>query len=136
MLVRSFDIDDTISAYPEYFSRLSKDTYAQGGKVVIITSRLDIDNVRIDTEKELADYGIKYDELYMFQSFDDMPPCPYKELDWYSQYLWQKVVFAKAAQVDEHYDDDDKVIALFSEYEISISIIDVKKFTNGIERIC
>lgn len=126
MFTRSFDIDDTITAYPEYFSNLSKETYAQGGRVVIITSRLDIDDVRADTEIELSEGGIRYDELYMFQDFDDMPACPHAELDWQYQYLWQKVSYAKLASVNVHYDDDDRVLDLFRKYAMKIEIVDAK----------
>ena len=123
MFTRSFDIDDTITAAPEHFANLSKETYAQGGRVVIITSRLDEPAIRASTVDELAGYGIRYDELYMFRTFDDMPACPHGELDWYSQYLWQKVAYAKQARVIEHYDDDIKVIELFTKHT-KIKVID------------
>jgi hypothetical protein len=45
------------------------------------------------------------------------PACPYEDLDWQDQYLWQKVAYAKAAGVaTEHHDDDDKVIAVFKRF--------------------
>jgi len=126
MFTRSFDIDDTITAAPEHFAKLSKETYAQGGRVVIITSRLDEPDIRASTVDELAGYGIRYDELYMFKSFDEMPACPHVELDWQLQYLWQKVVYAREASVSEHYDDDDRVLKLLRRHALNIEVVDAK----------
>lgn len=126
MCLISLDIDDTITAYPEYFSKLSHQAYAQGGTVVIISSRMDTLEIRVETELDLAGYGIRYDALYLFKSMDDMPECPLDELDWQDQYLWQKVAYAEATGVAVHYDDDDKVLALFRKYAPEVEVVDVK----------
>lgn len=123
----SLDIDDTITAYPEYFSNLSRDIYGQGGKVVIISSRLDTPEIRQATELELANYGIQYAAMYLFKSMDDMPECPYQDLDWQDQYLWQKVQYAVAAGVTRHYDDDERVLNLFKKYGAGVEIVDAKR---------
>ena len=47
------DIDGTISRNPEFFAELTRCTYAEGGAVVVITSRLDTGYTRIITEDEL-----------------------------------------------------------------------------------
>ena len=122
----SLDIDDTITAYPEQFSELSHQTFAQGGKVVIISSRMDTSEIRSETEIELASYGIQYDALYLFKSLDEMPDCPHGDLDWQDQYLWQKVAYANAAGVSVHYDDDDRVLALFRTHAPAIEVVDAK----------
>lgn len=126
MQIISLDIDGTITAYPEYFSKLSQQIYESEGKVVIISSRIDTPEVRSETEQELASYGVKYDTLYLFKSMDDMPECPHDELDWQDQYLWQKVAYAEAVGVSVHYDDDDRVLELFRKYAPEIDVVDVK----------
>ena len=122
----SLDIDDTITAYPEQFSKLSRQTYAQGGEVVIISSRMDTPEIRSETEIELAGYGIRYDSLFLFKSMDEMPVCPHGDLDWQDQYLWQKVAYANVARVSVYYDDDDRVLALFRTYAPAIEVVDAK----------
>lgn len=126
MKIIGLDIDDTITADSEYFVALSNLIYAQGGKVVIISSRMDIPEIRSETKIELASYGIRYDALYLFKSMDDMPECPHEELDWQDQYLWQKVAFARSTGVSVHYDDDDRVLDLFRKYVPEIEVVDVK----------
>ena len=127
MAVVSFDIDDTISAFPDTFAELSEFIYSTHGKVVIISSRLNTPTVRKETEEELKEYGISYDDLYLFESMDDMPECPHEELSWELQYLFQKIHFAKQAHVSMHYDDDDRVLALFEKYAPHIGVIDAKE---------
>lgn len=121
------DIDDTITAYPEFFTRLSIYAFSQAQKVIIISSRTDTPEIRSETELELSGYGIQYDALYLFQSMDEMSEYPHDELDWQDQYLWQKVAYAKAAGVSVHYDDDDRVLALFKKYAPDIEVVDAKK---------
>lgn len=126
MAIVSFDIDDTITSAPALFRELSEYLYSNHSKVVIISSRLDTPQIREETEAELREYDIKYDELYLFESMDDMAECPYPELDWQDQYLYQKIHFAKLAHVSMHYDDDDRVLALFEKYAPHIGVIDAK----------
>ena len=126
MQIISLDIDDTITALPEYFSTLSCHAYTQGGKVAIISSRMDAPEIRSETEIELSSYAIRYDDLYLFKAVDDMPECPHEELDWQDQYLWQKVAFARSAGVSVHYDDDDRVLDLFRKYVPEIEVVDAK----------
>jgi hypothetical protein len=58
-MVVAFDIDDTITEHPEFFSLLSRSLRAGGHPVVIITFREDRNAVAEDLER----WGIVYDEL-------------------------------------------------------------------------
>lgn len=121
------DIDGTITANPDYFADLSQRIYAEGGSVVIITSRLDIGYTRLITSDELNRWSIRYDTLHLFRGFEETEGiCPHLELDWYRQYLWLKVHHAINERLDAFYDDDDKVISLFKDYAQGIEIIDAK----------
>ena len=127
MAIVSFDIDDTITSHPILFSQLGEKLYLNNSKVVIISSRLNTPKIRKETEEELKGYGIRYDDLYLFESMDDMAECPYEELDWEQQYLYQKIHYAKQAHVSMHYDDDDRVLELFKKYAPEIGTVDAKE---------
>jgi hypothetical protein len=57
----TLDLDETITAAPEFFAWLSKHIRLDGGKVYVMTDRSPY--ARTFTEEELAYYGIEYDEL-------------------------------------------------------------------------
>ena len=119
------DIDGTITAYPEYFSELSQKIYDDGGSVIVITSRVDIGYNRMLTSDELKGLSIRYDYLHLFQPVDDINDlCPHKELDWYQQYLWQKVHHAINEKLDVYYEDEDRVLELFRGYAPELKVFD------------
>ena len=62
----ALDIDGTITRSPEFFAVLSKALIDAGHTVFVVTHRLD----RNDTEDELAEYGVRYHELVLPDSFD------------------------------------------------------------------
>jgi hypothetical protein len=120
----SFDIDDTISAYPNYFSKLSRDTYLSGGLVIINSSRSETEECRLETEKQLKEWDIRYDKLYLFRPFDEVEHlCPYPEFEWKQKYLWQKVHHCRLSGAQQHYDDDREVIELFKHFAPEIAVI-------------
>lgn len=120
------DIDDTITKFPERFSRLSIEVKNLGGSVHIVSSRSDEDFVRTETKKELEKLGIQYDKLYLLPAMSIAEKiCPHKELDWYQKYLWMKVKYCKENGIDNFYDDDEKVIALFKRYAPEIEVFKV-----------
>ena len=121
------DIDDTISANPQFFADLCRHTYGQGGSVIIISSRSEGEEVRAITTEQLKGWSIHYDRLYLFRPFEEVEHiCPHAELDWYKKYLWQKVHHCINESVDFYYDDDDKVIDLFKLHAPEINIVDAK----------
>ena len=118
------DIDGTITAKPKFFKELSRRIRAEGGKVFIVSARLPVPWVYKVTEKELKALGIEYDELHLIPDEGikgDIPGAP-DGLDWYRQYLWQKVAFCLAHGVELFFDDDDTVVELFEEYGEGIEI--------------
>ncbi len=122
-----FDVDDTISANPEFYKKLSQDMYEKGGSVTIISSRSENQEVRRGTIEQLRDWEIRYGNLYLFRPADEIAHiCPYPELDWYQRYLWQKIYWCMYERVDKYYDDDEKVIQLFKSHATEIIIIDAK----------
>ena len=121
------DIDGTITANPSYFSALTERVYAEGGSVIVITSRLDIGYNKMITIAELKELSIRHDILHLARPHEEVEdPCPYPDLDLYQQYLWQKVHHAINERLDVFYEDEDKVIELFKSYVPDIEIIDAK----------
>lgn len=123
-----FDIDDTITADPEFFSFLSRSVKNEGGRVYVVTSRTSTPEVREETRKELAQYNIVYDDLYLLPDAQTAAKeCPYAGFDWYQKYLYQKVTFCEFHKVDIYFDDDDKVIEIFRETAPQIQVFKVCK---------
>ena len=89
----ALDIDGTITRNPGFFSVLSQAVRQAGGKVYIVTSRSNADGVEVQTRKELAAYGIEFDDLVIIADSggQEQIMCPHENLDWYQKYLWQKV---------------------------------------------
>ena len=119
----ALDIDGTITNQPEFFAILSRGVRAAGGKVFIVTSRSNSAGVRAETQKELKSYGIAFDELFIIPDAGrEQIPCPHGDLDWYAQYLWQKVAVSLEHDMAIVFEDDDKVIALFKTYAPDIQV--------------
>lgn len=122
----ALDIDGTITRRPEFFAVMSQAVRASGGKVYIVTSRSNTDDVRSQTRLELKSYGVQYDDLITIpDSAQDRIPCPHSDLDWYQQYLWQKVSVCMDSDVAVVFEDDPKVIELFGKYATSIQVFRV-----------
>ena len=120
------DIDGTIISAPEYFSMLSRAWRDAGRQVQVISSRSDCQESRSETLNELRRLGIHFDELHLLRPPGrELTPCPYKNLDWFQVYLWQKVAIAQQVGVSTYFDDDEKVLWLFRGYAPEIRIVHV-----------
>lgn len=117
------DIDDTITAAPQFFARLSRLWRADGREVYIISTRTDSLAARSETVRELHSYGVEFDGLYLLPSAEQAKAaCPHPTLDWYQRYLWQKVALAQQLGVTVFFDDDEKVIMLFRQFAPEIAV--------------
>lgn len=61
-----FDIDDTITRCPEFFGVISRGLMNEGHEVLIVTKRFA--RLREKTEKQLDEWGISYNNLFMDES--------------------------------------------------------------------
>lgn len=125
----ALDIDGTITKHPEFFAIVSRSIRASGGKVFIVTSRSNSNEVKVETQKELKSYGISFDELIIISDGKtEQKPCPHdklEELDWYQKYLYQKVTVCLEHEVAIVFEDDQKVIDLFKMYAPDIQVMKV-----------
>jgi len=88
------DIDDTITAVPEFFKSINSAFIKQGHVIHIITSRTANDEVREITQAELKKLGVVYNFLYILPAASETENiCPYKELDWYQKYILTMMYF-------------------------------------------
>ena len=69
--------------------------------------------VEVVGKKELGDIGQPLE-------------CPHKHLDWYQQYLWQKIKICLDRNVEIIFENDPKVVALFKEYAPEINVFQVR----------
>jgi len=124
----ALDIDDTITAIPEFFAALSACIEKSGGRVIIVSSRTDNQEVRIHTVKELAEYGIVYSELYLLPDSEAAKTLyDVQDLNWYQKYLYGKVEICKNEKINVVYDDDPQVLMLFQRHAPEIQVFQVIK---------
>lgn len=122
-IVLGLDVDDTITAAPEFFALLTKAVRRAGGRVCIVTSRGNSPEVVEATRAELEGYGIEFDEIDIIpDKEEEFIDCPHDDLDWYQRYLWQKVAICEARNVDVLFEDDPKVVRLFAKYAPEIQV--------------
>jgi len=81
----------------------------------------------------LKELGVNYDSLYFLPPYSvAKEQCPHKELDWYQKYLWQKADYCLRNDILIYFEDDTKVIEIFSEYAPKIKVLQIhgkiKKF--------
>lgn len=122
----ALDIDDTITALPELFAEITRSGSVR--KVLVISSRTNLPEVRESTLRELAAYGIQLDELILIESYERaQAKCPHGELDWHQKYLWQKVDICIQQDIDIVFEDDPKVLALFERFAPGIQRVQIHR---------
>ena len=122
----ALDIDDTITALPQLFSEITKSDVV--AKVIVVSSRSNMAEVRETTLQELANFGTQFDALYLIENYTyAQENCPHTELDWHQKYLWQKVEICIRESIDIIFEDDPQVLALFETYAPRIQRVQVHK---------
>jgi hypothetical protein len=119
----AFDMDDTITANPKFFSFLSHAIKKAGGAVFVISSRTDIPEARQATYEELREYNIAFDDMILIPDMQVAAEmCPIKELNAYQKYIWQKIRFCEQWDVSVYFDDEEAVVELFRQYAPKIQV--------------
>ena len=118
-----FDMDGTVTKYPEFFSLLSRLTRENNSKVYIISSRSNNRDVVEKTRKELRSLHIAFDEIYLLSDpgINGKGQIP-ENLDWYQKYIYEKVAFCKKEGIRLFFDDEENVIDLFRTYAPEILV--------------
>ena len=120
----AIDIDDTITAVPSLFAAVTR--AQEVNRVIIVSSRTNRPEVRKLTEQELAGLGVRYDTLFLLDSYETAQAnCPHDDLDWHQKYLWQKVDICLKEHIDIVFEDDAKVLSLFRRFAPSIQLVQI-----------
>jgi hypothetical protein len=106
----ALDIDETITCHPEFFAVLSRAFTAGGHEIFIITYREASD----ESEAELAEYGIVYDELITATN---------EELDRTGFYEW-KARICRERKIDILFEDMPEVINRLDPTTIGCMVVD------------
>lgn len=117
----ALDIDNTITAVPEFFSEITSSNFFD--RIIIVTARSDHGDSRSYTEAQLAAWSIRYDALF-FLDDSELAESSSKDqpLDWYQQFLIQKVNICRKERIDVIFDDDRVVVQLFREHAPEIQV--------------
>ena len=106
----AFDIDDTITRHPEFFRFLSGALKAAGHQIFVITYREGLE----DTEAELADYGIEYDELILATEEQ------LRDVDFFE---WKAQV-CRAKEIDVFFEDMPEVLNRLDRSTMACMVVD------------
>jgi hypothetical protein len=118
------DIDGTITEDPVFFSEIARKLRLNGTVVHVVTAR-DAE-CRQETEDELFELDIEYDELYLLPPMEvAIAVCPHNELEWFLRHFWLKVDYAQRNHLSHFIDDNERVMQLFSLYAPEIKAIPV-----------
>lgn len=118
------DIDGTITEDPVFFSELARKLRLNGTAVHVVTAR-DPDS-RKETENELFELDIEYDQLYLLPPMEvALSVCPHEELEWFLRHFWLKVDYALRNHLSHFIDDNERVLQLFGLYAPEIKAIPV-----------
>ena len=118
------DIDDTITADPVFFSKISHRVSACAGEVHVVSSRSQ--EAMPQTRAEIDAYGIVYSSIFLLPSLSEAQVlCPHHDLDWYQKHLWLKIHYAIASGITHAVDDDQRVLSLFTRYAQGVRTIHV-----------
>ncbi len=118
------DIDDTITADPVFFAKISHRVRASGGEVHVVSSRSQ--EAMSHTRMEIDALGIAHSSIYLLPSVGDAQAlCPHRELDWFQKHLWLKIGYALDNEITHAVDDDKKVLFLFKRYAPGVRALHV-----------
>lgn len=121
----ALDIDGVITAAPKFFRALAREARECGIRVSIVTSRSPDVAVVAATRSELRALRIPFDRLHAIPAMGTSDSCPLATLDWYQQWLWQKVNYCEEAGVELLFDDDEKVVSIAGRFAPTVNVVHV-----------
>jgi len=125
-LTVQIDIDETITALPEFFSAITKGLRQAGHRVIVVSSRVDEGDCRKKSLEELREYGIEFQALHLcpkpehldvLRIPDDLHPA-------HKIYIG-KLFVAEDEKVDVLIDDCGITSELFGKYLPHVRILKV-----------
>jgi len=130
----AFDLDDTLTRWPSFFSALSKQNYGPDSYNLIISTRYEpvsssCHQAVYDRElAEIESLDVAYNKFvhawWPFDLAEKLFPCG-NELDWMKRFIWQKVFYCRLCHIDTFYEDQLRNIKLFRKYAPEIEVVHV-----------
>jgi len=131
----AFDLDDTLTRWPSFFSTLSKQNNYPDSYNLIISTRYEPVSSSCHKavyERELTEIeslDVRYDKLvhawWPFDLAEKLFPCG-NELDWMKRFIWHKVFYCRLYHIDTFYEDQLRNIELFRKYAPEIEVVRVQ----------
>ena len=132
----AFDLDDTITRWPSFFSMLSESNCDSDSYNLIVSTRYEPVTSSCHQavyNRELAEIKklhVKYDKLvhawWPFELAEKLFPCG-GELDWLKCFIWHKVFYCRLHHIDIFYEDQQRNIELFRKYAPDIEVVHVQQ---------
>jgi len=128
----AFDLDDTLTRWPSFFSGLSKQSSEPDSYILVISTRYEpvtssCHQAVYDRElKEIEKMNVSYHQLvhawWPFELAEKLFPCG-SDIDWLNRLIWQKAFYCRLYHIDMFYEDQPRNIDLFKKYVPNIEVI-------------
>jgi hypothetical protein len=118
-MIIAFDIDDTITRHPEFFSFITNALRDAGHTVLVITFRQD----RLSTESDLREWNIAYDTLVTWVPQEHMK---YGVNEW-------KAAICREHGVEIIFEDDPQVLSHFDDSVLCLMPIPLRPIITGFQ---
>ena len=125
--VIGIDIDGTITLDPDFYSAFTHDCRRSGISVHIVSARPP--ESRADTEAELRELEIGYDELHLLPPMEEaITLCPHSEIEWFHRHFWMKIDYSIRQGLSHFIDDNERVLQLFHAYAPEIIVFQASAY--------
>ena len=125
--VIGIDIDGTITLDPDFYSAFTRDCKRSGIIVHIVSARPP--ESRADTEAELLELEIAYDELHLLPPMEEaLTLCPHDEIEWFHRHFWMKIDYSVRKGLSHFIDDNERVLQLFHTYAPEIIVFQATSY--------
>ncbi len=126
-MVIQIDIDGTITQAPDFFKQLTHAFHKDDHKILIVSSRTELPEIREDTVRELQDYGIVYDKLILTPTLEGLEKkqLPAGLLPDHHLHAG-KLIAAKDYVTDILFDDCEATIDLFRQHLPKVQVFQVR----------
>ena len=121
------DIDGTITLDPAFYASFTRDCRRRSIVVHIVSARPP--ESRAETEAELRELDIVFDELHLLPSMEDaITLCPCSEIEWFDRHSWMKIDYSVRKGLSHFVDDNERVLRLFRTYAPEITVVEAAEY--------
>ena len=126
--VIGIDIDGTITLDPAFYSAFTRNCKRSNIVVHIVSARPP--ESRVETEAELQELDIVFDELHLLPSMEEaITLCPHSEIEWFDRHAWMKIDYAVRKELSHFVDDNERVLRLFRSYAPQVTLVAAEEYS-------